>query len=176
MDRKDISSFYESIITISTAPILKYNVSKFPPPYNSRPQRSATKTMTTTTTTSTISAAATNNELNFYERNKDTNINDLLIKAAKKICGGEFTVRNCVHSPKYIKYNVNRLTAGKCTQCKTEHERDNASCSLEVINSCKGPVYVVKVSCYRFKPSKRCHQFKKAFTILMKKGKWYISS
>ena len=152
--------------------MLKFDVHKFPPPYTGRRARTKTNTTPTAPSTSSRPGFTKHEPPNFYLRNENTNLNELLIAAATRICGGEFTVRGGVPSPKYLKYNLNRITSGKCTQCRSIHERDNASCSLEKL---KENIYCVKVGCYRFKPSKKCHCFKKAFNIILNGGKWSVA-
>lgn len=123
----------------------------------------------------TSSTTAKDPTTSFYSANKDTNLCDLITKAASHVCGGDFILRDSlIPCKKYILYNINCMSKGNRNLCQTVHERDNASCSLQRVDTQIAVLYTLSISCYRYKPPPRCHKYKKVFTIMKNNGKWTI--
>ena len=121
VDRTEQFSLLESLVTLRTSPALTFDADKFALPYGTRPRR-------TRCATSSQSAEQTSSSA-FYS---STNLYQTVEKAASRVCGGDFLVRDgYVTCHKYVLYNVDWTSKGNCTQCKTVHDRDNASSQEE---------------------------------------------
>ena len=152
----------ESLITLSTSDELAYDkavITSAVPPAVVRCRRS--------------SVVARNGD--FFTMNASTNLYSLIENAAVQVCGGEFKVRD-LHVPcnKYILYNVDRKAKGMCVQCKAVHTRDNASCSLKLVDTSIAVIYTLSIACYRFRPPPRVHKYKVVHTIINHQGTWII--
>ena len=158
----------QSLISFPTYRPLTYDRTSYSDPVKQHQPRARCHQATTSRTDS--------QQGDFYTTNHSSNLYSILEKAASVDCGGTFKVRDVPvpSNSKYIRYNVDRKSKGRCTECKVEHDRDNCCASLLNANSEVAQIYSLSISCYRYTPRKKGHKYRKVYTLIKVGNNWNI--